>query len=231
MGLVTSLTNSRLWTRHGLKVLWIGACVLLLLSLVWLGYAEYSNRQNKRLEYAPQNIQPITRKTNAQYRVNDIVSANLFGDPKPKEEVVKNIPKTNLNLKLIGILWASDPNFARVIIQSGNKKANLYSVGEKIDGANASVKEVHSNEILISRNGATEKLGLVKKKGGENIITYENSSSLSYANASASDFPEEINTEISRSRTRPQSPNGQNRKIRKPNFSGLDRALKKMNEI
>ncbi len=230
MGLVTSISNSRLWTRHGLKILWAIACLLLVLSIAWLVFSEYHDRKQKRLEYAPQTLQPITRSNAPQYNANDIVSANLFGDPKPKKEVVKNIPKTNLNLKLIGVLWASDENFARVIIQSGSKKANLYGIGEKIQGANASVKEIHSNEILISRNGATEKLSLVKKKGGKDIFTYEQSTPVSYADTSPTNYGSSNNATV-RSSPKPRSANGANRKIRKPNFSGLDRALKKRGEI
>lgn len=214
-----------------MKITW-GACLFLLFLVIGLiGYSEYRNHQNKVADYAEQNLPPIASNRAPLYRASDITSANLFGDPRPKEVVVKNIPKTNLNLKLIGVLWATDQEFARVIIESGNK-AELYSVGENIKGAGASVKEIRSNEILISRNGATEKLPLIKKKGGNDIISFE---TVSYADGGNWDqgtntFNEPAN--IGRSSNRkPVSPNGQNRKIRKPNFSGLDRALQKMGEI
>ncbi len=229
MGIVNSLTNNRTWSRHGVKIVWAIAALVVLLVFASIGYAEYTYRLAKKANYAPQTLAPIANSKGPQYRVSDITSANLFGDPRPKEVVTKNIPKTTLNLKLVGVLWASDQELARVIIQSGNKKANLYGIGESIEGAGASVKEIHANEILISRNGATEKLPLVKKKGGEDIITYE---SVSFNDTEqAANRYQDRNNNIGRSTRKPISPNGQNRKIRKPNFSGLDRALEKMGEI
>lgn len=230
MDMINTLTNSRTWSRHGLKIVWAVAILFLLLVLASIGYSEYQSRQAKKAHYTPQKLAPIARSRGPQYRVTDITSANLFGDPRPKEVITKNIPKTTLNLKLIGVLWATDQDFARVIIQSGNKKASLYGIGENIEGAGASVKEIHANEILISRNGATEKLALVKKKGSKDIISYE---TVSYSNnqQQATQAYQGRNSNISRSTRKPISPNGENRKIRKPNFSGLDRALEKMSEI
>ena len=232
MELANSITNNKLWSRHGLKIAWSMSIVLLLLALAFIGYSEHATNQAKAADYSAQVLSPITSNRAPQYRVSDIISANLFGDPRPKEVLTKNIPKTNLNLKLIGVLWASDTEMARVIIQSGGRKADLYSVGDSIKGAGASVKEIHSNEILISRNGATEKLPLIQKKGGNNIISYD---VVSYAESP--DFGREpVNFDGpsnlgQSSNPKPISPNGENRKIRKPNFSGLDRALQKMGEI
>lgn len=212
-----------------MKIVWAIAVLVFLLVLASVGYAEYANQQVKKAEYAPQNLPPIATVSGPQYRVTDITSANLFGDPRPKEAITKNIPKTSLNLKLIGVLWATDQELARVVIQSGNKNAKLYAIGAKIDGAGASVKEIHANEILISRNGATEKLALIKETGADDIISYENAS-FNDTEQAANSYRGR-NSNISRSTRKPISPNGENRKIRKPNFSGLDRALEKMGEI
>lgn len=208
--------------------------MLLLLAIAAVGYTQFTERQTKASDYSPQNLPPITRSATQQYRVTEITSANLFGDPRPKIEVVKDIPKTNLNLKLIGVLWASNQDMARVIIQSGNKKAGLYSIGDSIKGAGASVQEIRANEILINRNGATEKL-LIKKKNSKDIITYESvgfsgDEAVPVAYDQVEDYQQPTQN-IGRSNRRPVSPNGENRKIRKPNFSGLDRALQKMGEI
>jgi len=229
MELLNNLTNNRTWNRHGVKIVWGVACLVLFIALSSIGYSEYREYQAKAEDYSPQTLPPIVNNTKPQYRVTDITSANLFGDPRPQAVITQNIKATNLNIKLIGVLWASDQKMARVIIQSNNKKSDLYSVGESIKGAGASVKEIHANEILISRNGAIEKLPLLKKKSGKDIISFE---SVGYSNGAP--VPASYNQQpgtISRSNSKPISPNGQNRKIRKPNFSGLDRALQKMGEI
>ncbi len=225
MDLLNSPLNSRLWNRHGVKIVWAVAAFVMLLSLASIGYQEYRDRQAKAADYAPQSLPPIANNRAPAYRVTDITSANLFGDPRPKVVQTQNVRTTNLNLKLIGVLWSNDQDMARVIIQSGNKKADLYGVGENIKGAGASVQEIRANEIFINRNGATEKLALEKKKGSD-IISFQ---SVGYNNNSVPAGYQQPQG-ISRS-NKPISPNGDNRKIRKPNFSGLDRALEKMGEI
>lgn len=234
MSLSESL-NSRIWSRHGVKIAWGIAVALLLVVLIQMFYDEYSHRKQRIADSAPQKLQPITRNSGPVYRVTDITSANLFGDPRPKTVVRENIRDTNLNLKLVGVLWASDQKNARVLIESNSKNAALYSVGDSIKGASASVKEIYQNEILLNRNGATEKLSLAKQKDSSDLISYTDSSSADNNSIPASFSAtrnNSTNNSIGRSSNRkPISANGENRKIRKPNFSGLDRALKKMSEL
>jgi len=118
---------------------------------------------------------------------------------------------------------------ARAIITSGNKKAGLYSIGEDIQGVGASVKEIRSDEVLLNRNGAVESLKIKKKSGGGNsIISYNDSRPhINAPRASAASIQSQQQTGEFKNR----SENGEPRKIRKPNFSGLDRALQKMGEI
>ncbi len=232
MVLSSTLLNNRTWNRHGLKIVWGLACLILFVVVALIGYFEYDNRKTRNLEYAAQVLAPITANSTPSYQVTDITSANLFGDPRPKQKEIENIRPTSLNIKLVGVLWATDPNYARVIIKSGNKKGKLYSIGQDIEGAGASVKEILSNEILISRNGATEKLPLEKKKGAKGLFSFngQDGSSLSYASTNGSSSNRGTN-EIRRTSRKPVSANGENRKIRRPNFSGLDRALQKTGEI
>jgi len=186
--------------------------------------------KQKAEDYAPQPIQPIRKSTKVSYRINDVVNANLFGDPKPVIEV-KKAPKTTLDLTLQGILSATDTTVARAIISSGRKKtAELYSVGEEIKGAGASVKEIRPQEVILNRNGAIESLPLKKEtsKGDTSIFTPVSS------NNSSGSGNEQSSTQITSTTqrsTRPQSANGEPRQIRKPNFSGLDRALEKLGEL
>ena len=231
MNAIEKLNNNRIWAKHGVTIAWIISLVVFVTVVAHIGYSEYLSQQHRAADQAPQKLAPISRSSGPTYRVADITSANLFGDPTPKKVVTQNIRETNLNLKLVGVLWASNQKNARVIIQNGNKKAALYGVGDNINGANASVKEILASEILINRNGATEKLALVKKDS-KDIISYVSSDiSSTSAIPAAYNSPQSANTIGRTSNNKPISPNGENRKVRKPNFSGLDRALKKMNEL
>jgi type II secretory pathway component PulC len=218
MDLFNIISNNRLWNKHGALAVWLLACLALLISVSRIGWTSYSQAKIKNANYQAQDINPLVKSSKQLYKVNDIVSANLFGDPTPRE-IVEKAPKTTLDLTLRGILWATDSTQARAIIQSGKKSSELYSVGEAIRGAGASVKEIRDGEVLLDRNGATESLPLLKKTSGAYgpLITY-------------SDTAAEIPIGSTK-RGRSAYSNTPPRKIREPNFSGLDKALKKMGDI
>lgn len=236
MELVNTISNSRVWARHGLKIAWGVAVAILVLVILSIGWNVYQQGKVRAANYAPQTLPPI-RKRNAQpYRVDSIVSANLFGDATPAPVAVK-VTKTTLNLKLQGILWASDAVSGRAIITSGKGKAELYSVGDQIKGAGASIEEIRSGEVLLNRNGAIESLPLVVKTASELAPLLPGASVTEVSYNTNQDRISSINRvgtnsqAINRSTRKPDSQNGKPRKVRKPNFSGLDRALKKMGEI
>jgi len=233
MELLNTISTSRIWTRHGLKIAYGVSGLLLFASLASIAWNVKTQNQIKSSNYTEQTIAPISKRPQHSYRVNDIVRANLFGDPSPTP-IAKVAPKTTLDLTLHGVLAATDNNMARAIIMSGKRSSKLYSIGESIQGAGVSIEEIKTNEVLLNRNGAIESLPLVKSKssgGGNNsIITFSDGSSgevsrpqLQTASASTQG--------IRRSTPKQRSTNGQPRKIKKPNFSGLDRALQKMGEI
>jgi type II secretion system protein C len=210
------------------------AVVCLLLAISKIAWSGYTQIKLKEENYKAQTIPPISKATKPTYNINDVVSANLFGDPAPKV-VVEKAPKTTLDLTLQGILWATDSNLGRAIIMSGKRKSELYSVGDTIKGAGASVKEIREGEVLLNRNGATESLPLQKKavSGNREIISF---SSPNPAEENVRPLVEVSNNSsnqrsIQAAASKPRAENGAPRKIRKPNFSGLDRALKKMGEI
>ena len=231
MELLNTISNSRAWNRHGVKLAWALAGLCLLLVLASITWDAVSQSKVKSANYAKQNITPIRKRQTETYRVNTITGANLFGDasPAPVQQVVK---KTTLNLKLQGILWATDEKIARAIITSGSKKSQFYSVGEEIKGSGASIQEIRSNEVVLDRNGAAESLELNKKyKSDPSLITYAKDGEFDRTSSvqSASLNVEQVQERAPQ--TRQNSQDSQPRKIRKPNFSGLDRALQKMGEI
>jgi len=112
MELLNTISNSRAWNRHGVKLAWAIAGLCLLFALASIAWDARAQSKIKSANYAKQSIAPIRKRATETYRVNTITGANLFGDasPAPVQQVVK---KTTLNLKLQGILWATDETIAR----------------------------------------------------------------------------------------------------------------------
>ena len=219
MPLFNKLSNHPFIVKRGPTIALIFAILCLLVLIITTGFEMRAQARQKVENYTPQPIQEIQQKKNPGYRINDIVKANLFGDPKPKVEV-KNAPKTTLDLTLKGILSATDSTVARAIIKSGrDKKTRLYSIGDEIKGAGASIKEIRALEIILNRNGAIESLPIQKiiSKGDNSVFTPITNDTTGK------------NIQALQSNELKDSPsNSQARKIRKPKFSELDRALQKL---
>jgi len=241
MDLLNTISNHRLWNKYGTQLLWFVAILCLGIAVGRIGLSAYTQSKIKQVNYQSQEVKSLARNKRPSYRINDIVSANLFGDPTPpKKVVVQKAPKTTLDLTLQGILWASEPELARAIIMTGKKNSELYSVGETIKGAGASVKEIRDGEVLLNRNGATESLPLVKKttSGNRQLITFVTPKS-NFDEVASVGTTEKVsrfraNNQQARNNVTSRAARAQKgkpRKIRKPNFSGLDNALKKMGEL
>lgn len=112
---------------------------------------------------------PDKRKTPAkQQQVGArIAQKHVFGrsnsKPKKTEQTrPQNVPVTRLNLSLQGVLAFSPPELAMAIIRLGSGDEQIYNINDKIVGQ-ATLKEVHPEHVIISRNGKLETLKLPEK--------------------------------------------------------------------
>ena len=239
-----SYTNTMNWTvyelveklrsKHTLIALWLSAAILVVV-LATVSHSAWNKRTTKKIDYTAQNVKPLQSgsKTSAT-NVERVVSANLFGNPTPVVAAVA--PQTTLNLTLQGVLSATSPLLARAIIQAGNSPGALYSVGDVIQGAGASVEEIKPSEVLLNRAGAIERLPLntIANSKGANI-TFGSVANQESAREVASFDSGERNNKASAKQARrstesvrkPDSPIGERRKIKRPSFSGLERAIKR----
>lgn len=97
-----------------------------------------------------------------------LVSHHLFGKAdksapvKAAEPVVR---ATRLPLTLRGVIASDRPDTARAIISAPNAGELSYAIGSTLPG-NAKLEEIHSNQIILSRNGQLETLLLPDDKEG-----------------------------------------------------------------
>ncbi|QIR13155.1 type II secretion system protein GspC [Shewanella aestuarii] len=113
--------------------------------------------------------QPSQVSTTASKRVDLDAVQNLllFGKvnseaAKPKVEVVEQItdaPKTNLSIQLTGVVASTTDTKGLAIIESSGSQ-ETYSLGDKIKGTSASLKEVYADRIIITNSGRYETLML-----------------------------------------------------------------------
>lgn len=81
----------------------------------------------------------------------------LFGDYVPDLSDA-NIKKSNLDLKVVGIMFSSKKG-SQVLISAGSDIEEAYSVGDKLPGG-AVIKRITEDNVVILYNGELESLSL-----------------------------------------------------------------------
>lgn len=118
---------------------------------------------------ASMQIQPelaTSVATTGSPSLDNLLAAHLFGkyQEKPVESapvaVVTEAPKTNLNVKLTGVVATKNqPEQGTAIIES-NGVEQVYAVDEQIEGTNARLKQVLEDRVLLQVSGRFETLML-----------------------------------------------------------------------
>lgn len=142
----------------------INLLVVVVLSIYLLAFlADIVWRIIPEPQATAQNTQSVSSANNsrknksAQTNINALKRLNLFGDVKQaaapvQQQAVTDAPQTRLNLVLNGVVSSSDVNKGAAVIEHKGKQ-NTYGVGEKIEGTNAILRQVHVDRVII-RNGA-----------------------------------------------------------------------------
>lgn len=98
--------------------------------------------------------------------LNALLHFSLFGKAEPQSEkkaetpVVTEAPKTQLNVKLTGLVAVGDdPSMGGAIIESRGSEAT-YAIDDTIEGTNAVLKQVLADRVLLLQAGQYETLML-----------------------------------------------------------------------
>lgn len=144
-------------------VFWLGlvASLLLAAQITWKLVPTTSSPR----AWSPTAV--TTGKGAGQVDLAALQQLGLFGTaaPKseqPKAEVVETVtdaPKTTLSIQLTGVVASTADQKGLAIIESSGSQ-ETYSLGDKIKGTSASLKEVYADRIIITNAGRYETLML-----------------------------------------------------------------------
>jgi type II secretion system protein C len=182
-------TLSHRGNERKLRAIWLIAVLVNLLMLQHVTSTLYQQKNIRKANYSLIAPEPLIETSNVSYDVDDIVSANLFGNPNRDEPTVEPLPQTTLSIKLSGVLSNPNQASARAIISSKTGKENTYSTGETIDGTNASIVQIRPLEVLLEIGGKMETLALTKATAMKNNRSPSNDPTLSIAEPVSLDRP------------------------------------------
>ena len=154
------------------------ACAQLMSEIIWMLFDESSSESSAVV--APDSSVSSQNHNNAkksqQQDFRKLSSAHLFGIAETKKIIssTEKMPETKLNLVLRGVLAAQTMQMASAIIAQGaNGKEEIYGINDKIPGG-ITLKEIHSEHVILERQGRLETLRLEKGKGSDQISTSNN---------------------------------------------------------
>jgi len=136
-------------------------------QLAALSWRLYQGPEPAAVTTGSDTAAPATATPPARQDVRPITTAWLFGKTQSPAAapVQANAPVTRLNLKLRGVLAAEPQDLALAIIANGKGgKEEIYAIGDTIQRG-VTLSEIHSEHVIITRNGKAEKLVMEKSKG------------------------------------------------------------------
>lgn len=108
-----------------------------------------------------------TKSTNKKVDYRRLAKLHLLGEIEnkakqtPIKQEITKAPETNLNLKLIGVLFDRESQDGYAIISESGKPQKTFHKGDKVS-SNATLYAVEPNRVILMRNGRHEALTLIK---------------------------------------------------------------------
>ena len=145
-------------------VFWLGFIVIMLLAAQITWKLVPTTASVSAWSPTPVNA---SGKSAGQVDLASLQQLGLFGkadtqSDRPKVAAVETItdaPKTSLSIQLTGVVASTAEQKGLAVIES-NGSQETYSLGDKIKGTSASLKEVYADRIIITNAGRYETLML-----------------------------------------------------------------------
>ncbi len=135
--------------------------------LTWAGldlYQRYQFYQGENIQQQTQPAESDKAPSLTAKNTRTVAKQYLFGRQLPDIQPVAltQAPATKLNLKLIGVIAASEDGVSKVIIQIGSSDVDVYSVGDTLPKGNATIEKIEATQVLLRRNGKLESLAIIR---------------------------------------------------------------------
>lgn len=135
------------------RLIWI---IIIFISLLWISQSLWS-----LVDFLTQSP-ALSRHQQAEHQKKptsstDLLSYPLFGQYIPKDTDKNAIPKTLLNLKLIGVLKAHEKKYSQTTIQVVGGQEKNYAIGDTLPGG-AKIINILDDSVFLMHKGRIEKL-------------------------------------------------------------------------
>ncbi len=129
--------------------------VMALLVLLWLTFLLETDKPSDGFSV---NTRGTLDQLSSPAPVN-IAQYHIFGSPQQLYDVPINASQTSLDLILNGTMSSADTSTGMAYISSVQGEQKMFKVGAKVFNL-ATLKEIHSDHVVLSHNGRDERLSL-----------------------------------------------------------------------
>ena len=168
---LTDIHQLNSWLPALFNTLLIIACSYTLAQITWLLIPQPVQTQ-------PIQSQParLVRPAIKQMQFAQQISQNrLFGNyqaAQAPQKIQADAPETRLNLVLKGALASTPMSKASAIIAMGkNGVEDIYGIDDRV--SSATIKEIHTDRVILERSGQYETLRLPKEFSDNTLINIE----------------------------------------------------------
>ena len=186
--LLTAVSRFHGPVRSGLEVVLCVALAIMGARIIWL-IAEPGNTVATYVDRPlPSPMQGATTAISVAGDRSLLLSQNPF-DEGAVEEILDEVPETNLNLKLGGLRMSGEGGAAgNAIIQTPDGVGKNYQVGSEILPG-VTLERILTDRVIINRDGATETLMLGGRGAGLSVISDDSRAVSPAASASGASSP------------------------------------------
>ncbi|SMQ61567.1 type II secretion system protein C (GspC) [Pseudidiomarina planktonica] len=158
-GATDSATLQRRLLKAGVVVLALVA-VWLLAQWVWL-LATPASPAAPAGTAAPSSQAGSGQSSAPSVNISSLTNLHLFGESSAQSVQAQalNAPKTQLNVRLVGVSASSNPERSAAIIQQGANQ-QTYVVGDTLTNARVTITEIYADRVILDNSGRIETLEL-----------------------------------------------------------------------
>lgn len=153
-----------------------GTLILVGVSAWWLGQLVWqvvAPAPSVSRWQAPQIDKP--KSVTPSFDLAAITQMSLFGQYQPTVEkpVItppKTMPKTRLNVSLVGVVASSNPKYSLAVLSRGQSQ-DTYGIGETLSGTSAKIKDILADHVILLNGDQDEVVwldGVTPKKAASN---------------------------------------------------------------
>ncbi|MEX1221524.1 MAG: type II secretion system protein GspC [Idiomarina sp.] len=133
---------------------------------------------------------PSSQESSApSVNISSLTNLHLFGESSAQSVQAQalNAPKTQLNVRLVGVSASNHPDRSAAIIQQGANQ-ETYIVGDTLTNARVTITEIYADRVILDNSGRIETLEL------EGIGELSEGLSLTMANSVSNNTRSNTNT-------------------------------------